>query len=34
MASLRDQFEHFYAPDEDAEKRAIQTGPRYARAVK
>ena len=26
MASLRDQFEHFYAPDEDAEKRAIQTG--------
>lgn len=26
MASLRDQFEHFYAPDEDAEKTAIQTG--------
>ena len=26
MASLRDQFEHFYGPDEDAEKTAIQTG--------
>ena len=26
MASLRDQFEHFYAPDEDAEKTAIQKG--------
>jgi hypothetical protein len=26
MASLRDQFEHFYAPDEDAEKTAFKTG--------
>ena len=26
MASLRDQFEHFYVSDEDAEKTAIQTG--------
>ena len=26
MASLRDQFEHFYALDENAKKTALQTG--------
>jgi hypothetical protein len=26
MASLRDQFQHFYAPDEDAIVAALQTG--------